>query len=373
MSGRVVVVCRLPDPLPQRGGNLQVVALVASEVEEGAMPGEREVGLDAARTDGLATLAVQVAPQRRCRRCGLRYHERVGLCWQQTRRRGAHPIRAGAGRNQIDEAVGAGVPLGEAVAGGHASEAAAVEGDATAKCVAHISPLVLDADAEPAASSVVGGGGADGDYPLWSVGDNPHGRRRHCDRDRGAGPVDGHTKLEVRVGEGLRIAARSAAVARAEDQRDAVVLLQPAIEDVDHHPGAERAWVALLLEADAKRGSAVDPYHGVVGGGRIVELRRGPVAGVAPREADRAAVVDAARADVVDDRPGARLCRPHRRPGLNLRPTQLRAVSPFVSHGGRRPAYRPAMPPSTWRRRRLRRYAVGSYIHGRHPIDRGYA
>ena len=293
---------------------------MAGEVHEGDVAGVGEVGGDRSGADRLVALAVEVTP------VGVRIalrgsaHQRIGRGRLQAIGAHGHAMDARCRGAYGLEAVRAAVVRPEGVPLGKPAQPVRVQLDAAGEVTAHVAPAVLHPYAEPSRRARHGHRWTDCHDAVRPPPGHLDHRRRHHGVLPGARPVHGHPELERVVDEGLGTASRAAAGGVAERQRDRIALTQPAVEHVHRNAAPPGPDVALPLVGGAQLGGTGGRNAGKVGGARLRELRRPPVAGVPPGELDRSAVVDAALACVVGDQPGAGRAGLDRTRGGYLRP-----------------------------------------------------
>ena len=289
--------------VPEGGGDLEVVALVAHAVEEGLVARELHQVARRVGADRLLRLAVQVAPVGAQRRLG-GDAQRIAAADD-----AARPVQhvdqqiARLCHRQAADLPGRLAAAHREALGQARDRQAGAEREAALDLVAGIAPgvLALEAQAEGLAGAAQGGqqrlprrrrAGDDGEARL----------PRQLDIIVGGEGVDQHAELEGRLDEGLHAHAGRAVAAIAEAHRDRVALVQEAAHDADHQ--------RLVPRPDVQLGIVAHVEHGAVGGldGRvvralgIVELRPAHVAGEALHDLDRAGVVDAEVAGRVDQR-----------------------------------------------------------------------
>ena len=259
---------------PERVGDLEVVPLVAADVEERPVAGEREVGAGGVGADGLLALAVQIAPEVAVR--GVRLDaEGVGLREQlpvlaedpdpalpRIGDRKAVHLPAELSRPECDH-------FGEALdrpVGGKAN--------GPLHPVARVAPPVLTLEAQPEAFPRPAKRRQDGD-PL-------HPRPRP-DADGGLGfvrqrdvfvareGIGEHAELEARLDEGLEPEPRRALAPVAEADDDPVALRKvPVAAHVERDPPGARVAAVLTAHGERDPGRGLD--GGVPGPRRVVAL-----------------------------------------------------------------------------------------------------
>ncbi|MCY4373360.1 MAG: hypothetical protein OXC31_06255 [Spirochaetaceae bacterium] len=153
---------RLPiDLVPDRVGDLQVVALMAGEVREGDVAGIGEVGGDGSGADRLVALAVEVTPVRLWTALRGSADQRVGRGRLQAVRAHGHAMDARFRGAHVLEPARAAVAGLESVPLGKPVEPIRVQLDAAGEAAAHVAPAILHPHPEPAGRARPDGGWTD--------------------------------------------------------------------------------------------------------------------------------------------------------------------------------------------------------------------
>ena len=296
-AGLIELGGELVELAPERVRYLEVVPLVAADVEERPVAGEREVVSGRVGADGLLALAVEVAPIVAVRGVGLdaegvRLREQLPVLAEDPD--AALPRIGGGDREAVH--LPAELPRPERNGLGQAVDRP-VGGEANGPLhpVARVAPPVLALEAQPETVPRPPEGREDRD-PL-------HPRPRP-DADGGLGfvrqrdvlvareGIGEHAKLEARLDEGLEPEPRRAPPPVTEADDDPVALREvPVAADVERDP--PRAGVAAVLAAHRERDPGRGFDRGVPGARGVVALDHRLVGLHPERDLEAPPVVDA--------------------------------------------------------------------------------
>ena len=361
---------------PEGVVDLEIVGLVAGDVEHRLVAREIEILLGGGDADALAALAVQIAPVAAVgpfahdHRMAFRHNRAVRIAHRNAQQAG--PVDRQIVEHDRAVARVVAVALRQAV-----DRQSGLEDEIALGQRRRVAPGVLGLEAETEGLTRPAQGGEHG---------APDRRRARHDGDAGrvddrremagGAHVGQHLELEAALHEGLHLHARRPARGIAEDDGDRVALTQIATAD----PGGERPPArpggdaeAGIIEHDTR--IAVGLRGNKAGCGRIVHLQAAEIGHRPERHPDRAGIVQAVAADRVGQREGLRRARGHRVRGLQLRMTQQHRVRagldrrPGLAHQmfRHRPVERigehAGSPPSSGRPRgKLRRFARDSAV-----------
>ena len=303
---------------PERTRDLEVVALMPHDVEEGLVAAELEILARRVGAEGLVRLAVRVAPEVDERGL-LSPRPAAGCCGtapgrsrrarapcDRPDRRCADPSTTAAKRPGANRSV-AGRPAIGPSASSRSVRSTRLEG------LPHLSSALIDSrNGSPARTSV--GSTARQCTPGPGTMANLRAvRQRHV--VVGGDGIGEHAELELAFAIGLHANAGRALPAVAETDGDGVAGRQEVLHHADVERAAPRADVALELPLRLEGGAVGGLHGGVALALRIGELHRPEVGGEAEADLDRAGVVDAEGAGGVDQRKAlqrARLEAPRR-------------------------------------------------------------
>ena len=280
---------------PERVRNLEVVPLVAADVEERPVAGELEVGAGGVGPDRLLALAVEVAPIVAVRGVGLdakgvRLRERLPVLAEDP-----DPALPRIGDREAVH-LPAERPGPERDGFGQALDRPAVGGEAEGPLhpVARVAPPVLALEAQPEAIPGPAKGRQDGDplhpRPRPDV-DGRMGAVRQRDVLVARERVGEHPELEARLHEGLEPQARRALPPVAETDDDPVTLREIAVAaNVERDPPRARVAAVLAAHGEGDAGRGLD--GGVPRPRRVVALDHRLVGLHAERDLEAPPVVD---------------------------------------------------------------------------------
>ncbi len=208
----------------------------------------------------------------------------------------------------------------EMIHAGQPFDPGSVEPDFSRIVSTRISPQIFQFDPAPGRLVRRRHGGTDNDeFGRRAIHDRKHGGG-HFGIDPRAAPVDGNTKLEGFLAEGLRATPRAPPRSVADRQDDRVSFPERIIQNVHRHTQSPGPDIPLPFEPGSQRSRSVRRHGSVCRVGRVIELGGCPIAHVTPRKLDHAAVVDPVAARVIDDPPRARLTRNNWACRVNFRP-----------------------------------------------------
>ena len=322
--------------LPERTRDLEVVALVAGEVQSGKVAGEAEVLLRRARADGLLGLAVQVAPVAAPPKARIDHHG-VAAEWyagpRVLRLEGDRQVARRVDRQTI-EADG---PLRAADlqrAGQPAHRTARSHTETGRFRGGWVAPAILRLRQHAERRSRRAHSRQQRAPAHRRTGhDRDRGHSRHLLEAIGGDRVDQNPQLEGRLAERLHADTGAAARTVAEAHLDTVALSQEAVQHLDLHGSAPGPDIVLRVVAQRQRYTVRCPRAHVVRRGWIVELRRPHVGGVAPADLDAPGIVDTEVAGAIGEHELLVAARfDLRRQGMAHRAGRARAVMRIRCH-----------------------------------------
>ncbi|MDE0703392.1 MAG: hypothetical protein OXH59_06690 [Rhodospirillaceae bacterium] len=312
---------------PEGVVDLEIVGLVAGDVEHRLVAREIEILLGGGNADALAALAVQVAPIAAVgsvaydHRMAFRDDRAVRIAHRDAQQAG--PVDRQSVEHDRAVAGLVAVALRQAVDRHRRLEEEIALGQRR-----RVAPGVLGLEAEAEGLARPAQGREDGAPDRRRAGHDGDARRIDDRREMAGGAdVGQHLELEAAFHEGLHLHARRPARGVAEDDRNGVALAQIAAAN----PGGERPPArpggdaeAGIVELDARL--AVGPRRDVAGRGRIVDLETTEIGHRPERHPDRADIVEPVAADGVGQREGLRRAHRHRVRGLQLRMAEQHRV-----------------------------------------------
>ena len=286
----VVVAGEAVEPAPERVGHLEVVALVADDVHEGAVSGVGEIILNRIGADGLLALPVQVTPEMAQLRRG-HHAQRIGPAQHRTGRVLHRQRQLARGRAQPLQHQRAVVAAQHRLLGQAGHRGGGPKPQHRFRLLRRVAPAVLGQDGE--AERVAGQGRPDRLPARRRAGHQGEFRRRgDLGEFVGGEGIHQHLELEGGFAIGLQPQPGRPLAAVAKARRDGLAGAQEALADADEqrvHPRPDVHPVHPCLQHRAVAGLDA----GVVGGLRVGELRPGHVRAAAPGDLEVPAVVDA--------------------------------------------------------------------------------
>ena len=255
---------------PEAVGDLKVVALVGTDVQEGVVAGKAEVVPDGIGSDGFLALAVEIGPI------------------------SPEPLPS-----TDPDGIGPPRQTGSRVFHGKGVVSGLIEcgKDCFSRAPHRIAPAILQLAPDRNRLANSSQGGSHGHQALRFAGHYPEpGRIGQAVEGIGGETVDQHPQLEGFLSEGLNPPAGRAAAAVSQDQLDPIPLTQEPLHDFQVKCPAPGSQVVLGVVAQLEAGPIGSPGGGVVGGVRPIELGHAAVGGIAHGHLDRAGVVNAEEA-----------------------------------------------------------------------------